>query len=79
MNGNSLFYEEDLLTKLRHLGFAQGGVELRLEKGKTPQLGALNLSIRNQSRFKKEKSTEDLSVLGLPNETIQELYAFFHR
>jgi len=71
MSGNSLFYEEDLFIRIRDLGFERGLV-LRLESGKTPQLGTFNLSIRNQSRLKKEKSN-DLNIFGLPNETIQEL------
>jgi len=73
LNGNVLFYEEDLPLLLRNLEFAEGGKRLRLERGKTPQFGNLAIRIRNQSKLKKEKDTENLDIIGFPTETLQEM------
>jgi len=73
LNGNALFYEEDLPLKLKDLEFAEGGKRLRLERGKTPQFGNLSIRIRNQSKLKKEKDVENLDIIGFPSETLQDL------
>jgi len=73
LNGNVLFYEEDLPLKLRDLEFIEGGKRLRLERGKTPQFGNLSIRIRNQSKLKKEKDVENLDMIGFPSESLQDL------
>jgi len=73
LNDKNLFYEEDLPLKLRNLNFEEGGIRLRLERGKIPQLGNLSIRIRNQSTFKKETDPEDYDMVALPSETLSEL------
>jgi len=73
LNDKAVFYEEDLPLKLRNLNFEEGGIRLRLERGKTPQLGNLSIRIRNQSKLKKDTDPENLDLIALPSETLAEL------
>lgn len=73
LNGNVLFYEEELPLKLRNLSFEEGGIRLRIERGKTPQFGNLSIRVRNQSKFKKETDPEMFDAIGFPTESILDL------
>ena len=73
LNGNALFYEEELEQTLRDLQFEEGGIRLGLEFGKFPTYGNLTLKIKVQSKHLKEDAKTEDEFICFPTETIEEL------
>lgn len=73
MPENTVFFEEELVLKLRQLAFQDKSVRLKLENGKFPQFGKMTLRVKNQSKFKKEESKAEENIICTPNELISEL------
>ena len=73
LNGNTLFYEEELSLALKQLNFEDGGIRLSLERGKIPKYGNLTVNVKNQSNYKKEEKSKDTEFICFPNETVGDL------